>query len=242
MVDDDKETDYRPAQTRDFTRAITNVDATDLRPADATGAPMPPVVHPAPMPTSTRVEERIVDETPPARPFSLAAGFFGWSVAAFFTLLLSTLVLAFVGSAAFDATDAGTTDLTTETWNDLTTVGTMGLLISLFVAYLLGGYAAGRIGLWHGTGHGLAVVAWTVLFALVTVGLTAAYGSTVADLYVTPTIEWSDLTGAAVVGLLVALAAMLAGAVLGANLGTRPNATEGVLDRRGLGRVRGRPL
>lgn len=280
----DEHTDYRPARSRDFTRAIHNVDASDLRSTPpppvsedaargyATGYP-PSDVRPdgtalerAPVagvaadrdrryvdrpegtmnvdrPDGTTIEERRTGPVD-ARPFSIAAGFFGWAVASFFTLVLSTLVLALLGAAAYDATNAGATGVTQETFNSLTTTGLVGLFVALLAAYFLGGYAAGRIGLWHGVGHGVAVVGWTLLFTVLTIALAAWLGDAVAGLNLVPAIDWGDLTGPAIAGILVSLLAMLAGAILGAKLGTRPYGIDGVnegLAVRGY-RRRGRPL
>lgn len=226
--------DRRPLDAR------RDVDAVDRAPA--TVATSPDVERERRVvPARETVTERR-DYARGDRPFSIAAGFFGWAVASFFTLVLATIVLAVIGTAAYDASDAGTTGLTQNTFNDLTTGGLLGLAIALFVAYLLGGYAAGRIGLWHGTGHGVAVVAWTILFTLVTIGLAAAYGDNVAGLYLVPRVDWSGLTGPSIVGLVVALLVMLGGAILGANLGTRPYGLDGTYEGRRVRAYRGRPL
>lgn len=297
----DERTDYRPAGSRDFARAVNNVDAADLRPSTppptyaanlddrttddaaydaragerttsydagrmgASGydartrdrtydnAAPAAVATPTPdldrdrdrryvdRPETTTVRER-VDRPVGDRPFSVAAGFFGWAVASFFTLVLGTIVLALIGTAAYNATDAGTTGVTQNMFNDLTTGGLIGLLVALFVAYVLGGYAAGRIGLWHGVGHGVAVVAWTVLFTILTIALGAWLGDAVAGLNLVPAIDWADLTGPAIAGILVSLLAMLAGAILGAKLGTRPYGIDGVNEGRRSRTWRGRPL
>ncbi|HWH09033.1 MAG TPA: hypothetical protein VNX21_07515 [Candidatus Thermoplasmatota archaeon] len=315
----DERTDYRPAQSRDFARAVQGVDASDLRPttppptttgigagtgagtlradeglghdrqneraydraydrmdarsgvndqasvagarerADlrdtgARGAVAQPHHEPrergllgtrdrryVDRPEGTTIEER-VDRPVGARPFSIAAGFFGWAVASFFTLVLATLVLALLGAAAYDATGGGATGVTADTFNSLTTSGLVGLLVALFLAYLLGGYAAGRIGLWHGVGHGVAVVAWTVLFTILTIALGAWLGDAVAGLNLVPAIDWGDLAGPTLVGILLSLAAMLGGAILGAKLGTRPYGIDDANEGRRARAWRGRPL
>ena len=311
MVDEHEQRDYRPAGSRDFTDAVSNVDAEDLRtrrnaergldmdrdrdlaptrvssagydrvgddrplsggagtrtydarPYDADRTPPTPMdaerrtydAPPAAVPTppvadreyvdrpatTTTVRER-VDRPAADRPFSIAAGFFGWAVASFFTLVLGTIVLALIGTAAYNATEAGTTGVTQDAFNDLTTGGLIGLLVALFIAYALGGYAAGRIGLWHGVGHGVAVVAWTVLFTIVTVALAAWLGDAVAGLNLVPAIDWNDLTGPAIAGILVSLLVMLAGAILGAKLGTRPYGIDDAYEGRRTRAWRGRPL
>lgn len=255
----DEHTDYRPARSRDFATAARDVDAADLQPATppVAGSTLgePPTYTPpnadygshgsattAAPPVSSRETTTVTDRPVAHRPFSLAAGFFGWAVASFFTLVLATIVLAMLGASAYDASDAGTNDLSQETFNSLTTAGLIGLLVGLFIAYFLGGYAAGRIGLWHGTGHGLAVVGWSVLFSVLAIALGAYLGDAVAGLNLTPAVDWNALTGPTVVGLLITLAVMLAGAILGANLGTRTDTRDDVYEERRVGRYRGRPL
>lgn len=251
----DEPSDYRPAAPRDFKQAIRGVDAGDLRPEPAVTTSEYASVSERPVVAPAVVERRVDDTAPPTRerivttdaplarrPFSIAAGFFGWAVASFFTLVLSTIVLAFIGASAYDITDAGANGLDASTFNDLTTTGLIGLVIALFLAYALGGYAAGRIGLWHGVGHGVAVVAWSVLFSVIAVALALTLGDSVDALNLVPRVDWNDLTTPTLVGLLVALVTMLLGAILGAKLGTRTDTAEDALERRRVGRSRGRPF
>lgn len=249
----DEPSDYRPAAPRDFKHAIRSVDAADLRPEPAVTTSEYAAVSERPVVApllaertvdSPLVRERIVATDAPVarRPFSIAAGFFGWAVASFFTLVLTTIVLALIGASAYDITDAGANALDTGTFNELTTTGLIGLVVALFIAYALGGYAAGRIGLWNGVGHGVAVVAWSVLFSVAAIALAVTLGDSVDALNVVPRVDWDALTTPTLVGLLVALVTMLAGAILGGKLGTRTDTAEDGLERRRVGRSRGRPF
>lgn len=153
-------------------------------------------------------------EAPVDRPrFSLGATFLGWAVAAFFTVVFSAIALGVLGGAQVqDGTiDVGSFAVTT----------LIGYLVAAFLAYLIGGYAAGRISLWNGTWHGLGTVAWAVAFAAIAVAATT-YFADVFDLgALAPNVDLSGLTGAGILAIALSLLAMLAGAALGGRLGER---------------------
>lgn len=165
----------------------------------------------------------VVDAEPPVdRPrFSLAATFLGWAVAAFFTIVFSAIALALTG--ANEAQD-GTLDL-----SNLAIVSLIGYLVASFLAYLIGGYAAGRISLWNGVWHGLGTVVWAVLFA---VGAVLA-GLYAADLFdIGARLDLADLTGPGLLAIGLSLLAMLAGAALGGRLGERYHERADTVGRR----------
>jgi hypothetical protein len=152
------------------------------------------------------------------------AAFFGWLSANGLAVLLLALLSAAgvaigltngVDSAEEAAAQADTVGL----------AGGIGLLVILFLAYLAGGYVAGRMARFDGVRQGLAV--WligllvVVLLALVAGALGAEYNVLQRlDLPRIPVDEGTATTaglitlGAMVVGTLV-------GAVLGGTLGTR---------------------
>lgn len=229
----DETTDYRPATRRDYRKAAENVDASELTPYEREQL--------ASRRRTERVEETRVVGTAGERPFSVAAGFFGWAVASFFTLVLGTFVLGAIGATAFEVTDEGTT-IDTETFNSLTTTGLLGLAVAILAAYFLGGYAAGRIGLWHGAMHGVAIVVWTVLFSVLAIAAGVWLGDAADALLVIPAIDWSELATPAVLGILLALVVMFAGAILGGVTGARRDTEVGLRERWRTRRVRGRPL
>lgn len=194
--------------------------------------------------SGTFVEERgrVAHAEPPVerRRFSLGATFLGWAVAAFFTLVFSTIGLALVGGSALN--DDGR--LTFSDANGIV-VGSLAVyLVAAFLAYVIGGYAAGRIALWSGVKHGLGAVAWAVLFALVAVFA----GAYLADAFNVQNylagFDLGDVTAQTGLAIALALAAMLAGAALGGKLGERYHDRVHGIQRstHRTGRLRGRPL
>ena len=98
--------------------------------------------------------------------------------------------------------------------------GLVGGLVALFLGYLLGGYAAGRMARFDGAKNGIGVVIWTVVMALVLGGL----GTLLGDEFAVPQrlrldIEPEALTAAGAISLAIALVVMLGAAVLGGKLG-----------------------
>lgn len=164
--------------------------------------------------------------------FSLGATFLGWAVAAFFTLVLSAVTLALTGVG--QAQD-GRVDL-----SGLAVTGLIAYLVAAFLAYLVGGYAAGRISLWNGVWHGLGTVAWAVVFAALAI-VASVYAAGLVDLGVT--IDLASLRGTGLLAALLSLVAMMAGAALGGRLGERYHELKGAHARREHARShRGRPL
>ncbi|HET6405369.1 MAG TPA: hypothetical protein VFH78_12045 [Candidatus Thermoplasmatota archaeon] len=220
-------------------------DATTLGATTPAAAPAPvagdaSVASYVPPRTEERVTERevvparTVDAEPPVdRPrFSIGATFLGWSVAAFFTLVFSAIALGVAGGGA--ASD-GVID-----FQSLALASLVGYLIAAFLAYLIGGYAAGRISLWNGVWHGLGTVAWAVLFAVVAV-VAGTYLADAANLGVR--FDLSGITGYGLLAIGLSLLAMLAGAALGGRLGERYHAARGHARTHGrrVGRHRVRP-
>lgn len=172
-------------------------------------------------------------EPPVRRPtVSIGATFLGWVVAAFFTFVFSAIALALMGAEAID----GTVALGTLAWSTL-----LGYLVASFLAYVIGGYTAGRISLWNGVSHGLGTVAWAVLFAIAGI-LAGTYLSNVFDLAIR--VDLANVTTYAVLAIVLALLAMLAGAALGGRLGERYHAVSprAIWRGRTVGRRRGRPF
>ncbi|MET1053606.1 MAG: hypothetical protein ABWX65_13300, partial [Mycetocola sp.] len=110
------------------------------------------------------------------------------------------------------------------------------LLAILFVAYLAGGYVAGRMARFAGAKQGLAVWIWAVLIAIVTAVIGFIIGSNIlADLNTFPRIPTSteDLTAESIITAVLAALVSLGGAVLGGLAGMRFHRK---VDRAGLGR------
>ncbi|HUR69106.1 MAG TPA: hypothetical protein VM370_07650 [Candidatus Thermoplasmatota archaeon] len=170
-----------------------------------------------------RVDERIVsDRGVPAyaepdghRRFSLGATFLGWSVAAFFTVVFLAIAGAVFGTSLVQ-TGTESVDL------GALAIGTLiAYLVCTFAAYVIGGYAAGRIALWDGVKHGLGTVAWAVLFAIVAVVAGSYLGANAGLNTANVPTDMSALTGYAIMAIALTLLAMLAGAALGGAWGER---------------------
>src|SRR5215204_2103384 len=133
-------------------------------------------------------------------------------------------VLAALAGAAAAALGLNT-DLSANNWAELGVGSAIVAAVVLLLAYLFGGYVAGRMARRAGLIHGLAVF----VLALVIVALIAAIAATQTDTSAirgnlrslgipTTGAEWSDVGTLAGIG---SLAAMLVGALLGGMLGER---------------------
>lgn len=179
-------------------------------------------------PTTTVTERREVglrESEPPVgeRRFSIGATFLGWAVASFFSLVFLAIVAGFLGGSAIDQYYSGDTTLDAADVNAYGIGALVGIVAATFLAFLIGGYAAGRISLWDGTMHGALIVVWPVLFAILGFILGAAIGD---DLAAATGINFSvqnldTLTSGAILGVLATLLAMLAGGALGGRFGER---------------------
>ena len=133
-------------------------------------------------------------------------------------------VLAALAAAAAAAIGLNT-DLSANNWAELGVGSAIVAAVVLLLAYLFGGYVAGRMARRAGLIHGLAVF----VLALVIVALIAAIAAAQTDTSAirgnlrslgipTTGAEWSDVGTLAGIG---SLAAMLVGALLGGMLGER---------------------
>ncbi len=107
---------------------------------------------------------------------------------------------------------------------ELTTGGLIGGLATLFVAFLVGGWVAGRLARYDGGGNGLLTAVWFVLLAAGTAAL-GAWAGEKYDVFRNVNLpQWFDsdaLTGAAIATGALALAVMLLAAWTGGRLGER---------------------
>lgn len=171
--------------------------------------------------------------------FSIGATFLGWCVASFLTLVFLAVVAAAVGSVV--APEATTGNIGALDFQNVGIAAGIGSLLAIFLAYLVGGYAAGRIAHWDGAKHGAVVPLWSILLGIVV----AIAGATVLQNYAYlnpfPGLDFGNLTGGAILGIVLGLVAMFLGAILGGRLGERSDehyVGYPVVHRR----VRGRPL
>jgi hypothetical protein len=158
----------------------------------------------------------------------IGAAFFGWLTATG-TAVLLTAVLAAAGTAVAVATSTTVGQATSQVTQNPKTIGLLGslvLLVILFVAYFCGGYVAGRMARFDGARQGVAVWLWAVLVAVVVAVLGVVGGSkynVLGQLNSFPRIPVNegDLTTGAVVALVAIALASLAGAILGGLTGMR---------------------
>jgi hypothetical protein len=151
------------------------------------------------------------------------AAFFGWLSANGLAVLLLAILSA--AGVAFGLTQA---DIAEEAAQQATAIGLTGgiaLLVVLFLAYLAGGYVAGRMARFDGARQGLAV--WiigllvVVLLAVLGVVLGAQYNVLSQLNLPSIPVSGSTATTAGVIAGVAALLASLLGALLGGGLGTR---------------------
>lgn len=211
--------------------SVTTFEVVDEVPADAPGF----------------MEERVyhAERAGMLEPFSLAAGFLGWGVATFFSLVLLGIVLGFVGAAAYN--NAVVTEpsvvISQATLDNLASAGIVAGLVAIFAGYAIGGYNAGRIDRTHGLGQGIAIVGWTLAFAFVSwaVAAASAVSLTVINEFSPFGINWTGLTTRSILVLVLTFFVMLGGALLGGYTAERAmrRRTEFVEERVVVGR--GRP-
>lgn len=156
--------------------------------------------------------------------FDWLASFLGFSVAVFFLAVLLGIVGAIVGAVGssigstvppFGGTIPGTTQ-------QVGTAALIGSLIALFLAYLIGGYAAGRLARYDGVKNGLGVVLWTILVTLILAIVGAVLGNrfNVAS-QLNLQVDAGMLTTAGLISLAVTLLVMLLASALGGTMGER---------------------
>jgi hypothetical protein len=155
------------------------------------------------------------------------AAFFGWlSATGLAVLLVALLSAADVALGLTEGASAG----------ELGLGGALALLVVLFLAYLAGGYVAGRMARFNGLRQGVAV--WLVGLVVVVLlsGAAAALGTefTVLARLELPRIPVGEgtATTAGVVTLAAVAGTTLLGALLGGGLGTRYHRR---VDRAGFG-------
>jgi hypothetical protein len=151
------------------------------------------------------------------------AAFFGWLSANGLAVLLVALLSA--AGVAIGLTQGVSTDEATEQADTIGIAGGIVLLVILFLAYLAGGYVAGRMARFDGARQGIAV--WVI--GLVVVLLLALAGVVFGsqynvlqqlDLPRIPIDEGTATTGG-IIALVAVLLVTLLGAILGGKLGDR---------------------
>ena len=152
------------------------------------------------------------------------AAFFGWLSANGLAVLLTALVSA-AGVAIGLTQGVPSTQEAAQQADTIGIVGGIALLVILFLAYLAGGYVAGRMARFDGARQGVAVWVIGLLVVLVLAVLGTVLGAqyNVLQQLNLPRIPVGEgtATTAGIVALVAVLLVTLLGAVLGGKLGER---------------------
>lgn len=167
----------------------------------------------------------------------VGAAFFGWLTAMGMAVLLTALV---AGTGTAIGLGAGVTepdDVDPQAADTITIVGSIVLLLIVFLAYYCGGYVAGRMARFSGAKQGVAVWLWALLIAIVVAvigGVLGAQFNVLSQLNAFPRIPINegDLGLAGIITAVVVALASLVGAILGGIVGVRYHRK---IDRAGLG-------
>ena len=129
-------------------------------------------------------------------------------------VLLSGLIGAAIGAIGYQ------TGLDSDDIEDISVASLVGGLVALFIAYLVGGWAAARIARYDGPRNGLTTGVWTIVLAAILSALAAWLGDEYDVLRNVELPQWFSrdaLTAGALISGLVAIAVMfIAGALGGA--------------------------
>ena len=141
------------------------------------------------------------------------------------TAIGAVAILLAAAAGIGDLFDFSTSDLNGNNWNDIGLAGAIAFAVVTFLAYMFGGYVAGRMARRAGVRHGVLVFALGLLLTLGAAGIASAISDRDAaanelrDQGV-PT-DLNDWSGVGLVAGLATLGAMLAGSVLGGARGER---------------------
>jgi len=167
------------------------------------------------------------------------SAFFGW-LTAFGTIVLLTAIVGAVGVAMGLETGTTVDEAAGAAADSIESVGLFGVIaiaVALFLAYLAGGYVAGRMARFSGALQGLAVWLWGVLIAIVVAVVSLLAGNqwdvlSTLDSFPRIPLTPEALTTSGIVTAIVAAVITLGGAVLGGLAGMRYHRA---VDRVGFG-------
>jgi hypothetical protein len=159
----------------------------------------------------------------------LPASLVGMLTALAMIVLLGGIVGAAIGVIGYQ------TGLSGDNVEDISVASLIGGIAVIFVAYLIGGWTAGRIARYDGARNGLMTGIWTIILAAVVSALAYFFGNEYDVLRNVDLPQWFDrdaLTTAAIVSGVVTVAAMLLAGLLGGLWGSRYHrvADESLLD------------
>lgn len=138
-------------------------------------------------------------------------------------VLLGGIVAAALGAIGYQK-GLDTDDVTASNADEISAAGLIGGIVLLFLAYVMGGWAAARIARYDGRRNGLMTGIWTLLLAAILSGLGAWLGSEYDVLRNVDLPQWFSrdaLTVGAIVSGVLAVLAMLLGGLLGGAWGER---------------------
>ena len=163
--------------------------------------------------------------------------FFGWLTASGTAVLLAAVVTG-VGAALGLSRDVEAATTSATQTESVGLVGGILLVAIIFVAYLAGGYVAGRMARFNGLKQGLGVWLWAVIMAILAAvagWLVDARLDVLAQVNSFPRLPVNEgtLTTAGLIAAIGVVAASLLGALLGGVTGMRYHRR---VDRAGLGR------
>jgi hypothetical protein len=152
------------------------------------------------------------------------ACFFGWLTATGTAVILTALLTA-VGAGVGLANDLNP-DQALATAQTVGLVGGIILLAIIFIAYLAGGYVAGRMARFNGVKQGVGVWLWAIIMAVVIAVLSAIAGSQfniLGSLNGFPRVPVNEgqLTTAGIIVAVLVVVVALVGAILGGLAGMR---------------------
>jgi len=154
----------------------------------------------------------------------VGACFFGWLTATGTAVILTALLTA-IGAGVGLARDLNA-DQAVASAQTVGLIGGIVLLGIIFVAYLAGGYVAGRMARFNGVKQGVGVWLWAIIIAIVVAVLSIIAGAqfnilgSLTGFPQLPVTEAQMTTGGIIVALLV-VAVALVGAILGGLTGMR---------------------
>ena len=148
----------------------------------------------------------------------LPAGLVGMLTAIAVVVLLGGIVGAAIGAIGYQ------TGLSGDNVEDISLASLIGGLVVIAIAYLIGGWTAGRIARYDGARNGLMTAVWTIVLAGALSALAAWFGGEY-DVFANVQLpQWFDrdaLTIAALVSGIAAVATMLVAGLLGGLWGAR---------------------
>jgi len=144
------------------------------------------------------------------------------SLVGMLTALATTIILAGLIGAALGAVDYQT-GLEGDA-EDIALWSMIGGVAVLFFAYLVGGWAAGRMARYDGARNGFATGVWTLVFGAILAGLGAWFGSDYDVFRNVELPQWFStdaFTTRAIISGVAAIAAMFIGGIVGGLWGER---------------------